>query len=145
MDELQASSTPVPERVPHLERAPRGQLFAGLAAILPLGLLTCWMAVPGNSPVSVPFGFACAVTSIVGILALLQSSEHEPRAPLRDANTRGVLKELGLLTGACCALLLALRLAVSGTLPVPLLAAAILIPALFLGSVVAVFRLAREL
>lgn len=126
-------------------RASRRQLVAALAAVLPLALLTCWMAVPGNSFASVPFGFVCSVISISGIVALLRGSEHEPSLAAREANARALLRELGLLAAALGFFVLALRAAVSGVLPAPLLTAAIFVPAAFLASVVAVFRVAREL
>src|SRR5688572_20823964 len=139
------SETPTPPAEPHVDRTPGQQLLAALAAIVPLALLTCWMAVPGNSPVSVPFGLVLCVTSIAGIVALLRGSEHSLNPPALEANARATLKELGLLAVTLGCLVLALRAGVSGALPAPLLAAAILVPAAFLASVVAAFRVAREL
>ncbi|HEY6722824.1 MAG TPA: glycosyltransferase family 39 protein [Polyangiaceae bacterium] len=128
-------------------RASRRQLVAALAATVPLALLTCWMAVPGNSPISVPFGFLCSVTSIVGILALLQGSERGPitPAPALEGNARALLRELLLLAVTLGFFVIALRAAVSGVLPAPRLTAALLMPAAFLASAVASFRLGREL
>lgn len=130
-------------------RASRRQLMAALAAILPLALLTCWMATPGNSPASVPFGVACLVTSIAGVVALLRGSEHDSNAPAPGqwfvANPRTTLRELALLVSGLVFFVIVLRTAVSGTLPAPRIAAGLLVPFAFLAITVASFRFGREL
>jgi len=129
----------------HGDRAPHRQLLAALAAVVPLGLLTCWMAVPGNSPISVPFGVLCTVVSSMGLIALLRGSELGPAAPGRESLAPAALRELGLLALALTLFVLVLRFAVSGTLPAPLVTAGILVPITFLASVVAAFRVARQI
>lgn len=128
----------------HEGRLPYRPLIAALAAIVPLGLLTCWMAVPGNSPISVPFGVSCTVISSVGIIALLRGAEHEPLVPGCESLVAATLRELALLALALTLFVFALRFAVSGTLPAPLVTAGISVPLTFLASVVATFRLARQ-
>ena len=89
----------------------RQQLWAALAAVVPLALLTCLMAVRGNFACSVPVGFVCSLVSAAGISVLLRGSEHESR-PTREGDARATLKSLLFFGAATLAFVLVLRVAV---------------------------------
>lgn len=120
-------------------KVPRGAIgVAVVAAAIPL-LIMC---TERRFAFSVPVGFACCLVSAIAILFAVGSFE-----PAGEGATQRTLGEMRprlvsvLLAGALH--VGALMLAVAGVLPKPIATAAVLVPATFLGVVVALYRLAR--
>lgn len=141
-DESSADRDSEPELYPPGNpQRPMGLLVA-LGGALPVFLL---MASDVHSAVAVPIGFLGCLVAALGLLYFAGTFDD------RDAEVRGStslaalaprLVELVASTGASIA---ALRLAVAGVLPAPIVTSALLVTSFALWTVVAVFRLGRAL
>lgn len=114
-------------------------LLSGFSALCVL------MASDAHWALSVPCGLLAALVSGFGALDFAGSFDDAPAAELRRVTLRQLAPNLGKLLGAALASVVALRLAVAGTLPYPRLSASVLVTAALLASLVAAARLLRDL
>ncbi len=119
----------------------RGGVIAVLGALVPF----FFMITDRRWGVSVPVGFFGCLISVLGILDLLGSFDDRASSDDGKLDRSRLLSRLAELAASGAALFLALRLAVAGTLPLPIASAALLVTASFLWTVVSVYRTGREL
>ncbi|HEX7668658.1 MAG TPA: hypothetical protein VF395_03700, partial [Polyangiaceae bacterium] len=94
---------------------------------------------------SVPLGFVALLVSTFGILSALGTFKGEDARVLGSTSLRALRARLVEVVASIVLHLGVLTLAVSGVLPKPILTAAVLVPATFLWTVTAVYRLGHAL
>ncbi len=120
-------------------RYARGITAAALGSLLAFIV----MAIDRPLRAGVALGTLGVLIATFGLLDLIGSFDDKDEKVAHRASLRDLLAPLGLLLGGSLGLGLALTLAVAGRLPV--LAIAVLAPALFLVAVVGVFRAGERL
>ncbi|HVY25599.1 MAG TPA: glycosyltransferase family 39 protein [Polyangiaceae bacterium] len=139
--ELHHESLTEPLVPPGNARRPRAlvYLLLGFAALCVL------MASDAHWALSVPCGLLAALVCSFGALDFSGCFDDAPEAGLRRTTLRQLAPSFGKLLGAGLASVLALRLAVAGTLPHPRLSATLLVTSTLLASLIAVARLLKDL
>lgn len=135
------TASPAPGNRVARSRVARGAVAAVLGGAWVLTL----MARPGHWSLSVPLGFMGCLVVAWGMLEAVGSFDDLQGEAANAVRLRDLLFRLLESVGSVVALLLALRLAVSGILPWPRLGAAVLVTACFLGVVIAAYRAAATL
>jgi 4-amino-4-deoxy-L-arabinose transferase-like glycosyltransferase len=136
-------SADAPDDEPPL--VPRGNATRPPSALVALGGLVVpflLMTLDVHWSLSVPVGFAGIAIAAFGVLDLSGTFDD---APERSVSLRELLTRLAELAGSTVALVLALRLAVEGSLPWPRLSAAVLVSTSLLWVAVAGFRVLARL
>ncbi len=121
------------------------RLLSALVVVLGMAATTALMASHRNFGFSVPAGFVAFLLAALGLLDLFQCFDEDPQRASTPLSGTEISRRLVELTIAGVASVVALRLAVSGILPMPRLSAALLVPATFLIASVSAFRLAQSL
>ncbi|HMJ11202.1 MAG TPA: glycosyltransferase family 39 protein, partial [Polyangiaceae bacterium] len=132
------AAKPAPQTPLHLVR---GTLLLLAGAVIPF----CIMAADRRFGFSVPLGCLGCAISTCGALDLFGTFDERPNTAVTRVETTATLTRFVELIAAGVVHVVALRLAVAGALPKPILSAAVLVPASFLWVVVAGFRVAQSL
>ena len=120
----------------------RGTLITLLGAVLPFLI----MASDRRWSFSVPVGFAGCLIASLGILDYARRIRRQPDATSSQRSELSkVAPRLIELVASGIVLVAALRLAVAGVLPKPILTAAVLVTSSFIWMVVALFRFAQSI
>ena len=135
----------IPAEQPGPERPNLPRLISALIAVLALAAATAMMASNRTFGFSVPVGFVCFVAAGLGLLDLFQCFDEHPELPSTRLSGNDLLRRLAEVSAAGLVFIVALRLAVSGVLPMPRLSAALIVPITFLAVTLSVFRLAKAL
>lgn len=118
-------------------------LVPALVAVVSAAVPFVVMCTERHFPWSVPVGALACLTSAVAVLHALGCFSQDPDRPVASVALGSLTPRILELVGASSAHVGVLMLAVAGVLPKPIATAAVLVPATFLGVVVALFRLGR--
>jgi 4-amino-4-deoxy-L-arabinose transferase-like glycosyltransferase len=119
----------------------RGTLITLLGALVPFVIMTC----DRRFSFSVPVGFAGCLIAACGILDLIGAFDDAGERVVVRSEAAKIMPRLIEFVASGVVLVAALRLAVAGVLPKPMLTAAVVITASFLWLVVALFRLGQSI